>query len=336
MKRKKASMQTIADRLGISKVSVSKALGNQPGIGDELRRKVFEVAQEVGYVADKRAGTKSTGRFSFLVPKRFFLENENFYTTIYYYLNRMCMEQSLSLSLHVVNAGEEKSLKIPSLVSKDATDGIFLAGEIDEPYLYSLANLQIPMVSVDFYKPHLVTDCILTDNFFIGYSATMYLIERGHRHIGFVGNPRFQVGITDRFFGYRKALATNGLDFVPEWNIVNNDPATGQYSLENPLPSNLPGAFVCHCDMAAYFLIKQLQLVGKNVPRDVSLVSFDNTEISRISIPPLTTYDIDKRQFAEKALKRMQERIARPDDPPHRIYIETRLLERDSVAQSLS
>ena len=331
MADRKPSMQMIADRLGISKVSVSKAIGNQPGISADLRRKVLDLAQEIGYIKDKRNQTHSTGRFAILVPKRFFIETENFYTTIYYYLNRSCMEQSLTLSLHVLNAAEEKSLTVPSSLTRLSTDGIFLAGEIDEPYLFALANLNIPMVAVDFYKPHLVTDCVLTDNFYLGYAATMHLIEMGHRQIGFVGDPRNQMGITDRFFGYQKALSTSGLELRPSWNIVNNDTSTGLYTLDVALPSDLPTAFVCHCDMAAYFLLQKLQMIGKSVPRDVSLISFDNTEISRVCSPQLTTYDIDKRQFAERALHAMQQRIEAPDDPPHRIYIETKRVDRDSI-----
>ena len=331
MKNKKISMQVIADKLGITKVSVSKVLNNQPGVGDELRRKVIETAQELGYLNDKKSTADRLNRFAFIVPKRFFLENENFYTTIYYYLNKECLANKIDLSLFVINLSEEKKLLIPPSLNKDNYDGVFLGGEIDEAYLFALANLNIPTVSIDFYKPNMNIDCILTDNFYISYSATTYLLENGHRKVGFVGDPRQTSSIMDRFFGFQKALAQYNLPYSDAWNIVNNDPATGLYYLDFELPSDLPSAFICHCDMAAYFLMQKLQSKGFIIPEDISIVSFDNTEMSKICNPPLTTIEINKKEFAIKAFQQMLERIEHKDLPPQRIYIHTEMIKRNSV-----
>ena len=97
----KVTMQMIADKLGVTKVSVSKALNNQPGISDKLRTEINKAALELGYnkhMIHKRA----SNNFAFVVPKRFFLENENFYTTIYYYLNKQCQKTGQILSNIVV------------------------------------------------------------------------------------------------------------------------------------------------------------------------------------------------------------------------------------------
>lgn len=331
MKNNKVTMQNIADKLGITKVSVSKALNNQPGISDELKKKILEVANDLGYFNEKKNQSTKMDKFAFLVPKRFFLENENFYTTIYYYLNKECLQKNITLSLFVVNSEEEKNLSIPPMLNKENFDGLFLAGEIDEAYLHAVANINLPMVSIDFYKPHMQIDCIITDNFYISYSATIYLIENGHTKIGFIGNPKQTSSIMDRFFGYQKALSTYNLKYLEQWNITNNDPLTGYYFLDFELPSNLPTAFVCHCDMAAYFLLQKLQGAGLSVPDDVSLISFDNTEMSKFCNPPLTTIDINKREFATKGFEQMITRIQNPDLSPQRIYINTETIIRGSV-----
>lgn len=331
MKSSKVTMQNIADKLGISKVSVSKAIRNQPDIGEDLKRKILQTANEMGYFNERQSLVSKIERFAFLVPKRFFLENENFYTTIYYYLNKKCLNNNLNLSLFVINSAEEKDLTIPAALNNLNIGGLLLAGEIDEAYLFALSNLNIPMLSIDFYKPHLQIDCILTDNFYISYSATTHLIDKGHRKIGFVGNPKQTSSIMDRYFGFQKALAFNNLSFSEDWNIINNDPISGRYTLDFSLPEELPTAFVCHCDMAAYFLIQKLLGMGLNVPDDVSIVSFDNTEISRTCSPKLTTVDINKKDFAYMAFDQMMKRVQCPELPPQRIFINAEFIERQSV-----
>ncbi len=327
---RKPSMQMIADRLGVSKVSVSKVLNNQDGISAELRRQVLQVANELGYISSRQAAAE-TYRLAFLVPKHYFLlENERFYTTIYYYFNRECISRQFPLSLFVISKNEEENLILQPSLTKDNFDGLILAGEMNGAYLKALMDLRIPAVTVDFYKQHLVTDCILTDNFYISYSATNYLIDMGHKDIGFVGDPKETSSVTDRFFGYRKALLTADLPYRSEWNILNNDPVGG-YTSDIILPEVLPTAFMCHCDMSAYYLIKTLKKSGLRIPEDISVISFDNTELSQNSEPALTTVDIDKREFARKALEKIILRAQDPLKPAERIFVSSQLVHRDSV-----
>ncbi len=326
----KVTMQMIADRIGISKVSVSKALNGQPGISPGLRRKIQETALEMGYTRQGENGQKRR-KLAFVVPKRFFLKNENFYTTIYYYLNRKCQISGQALSNFVVDNEEEKDLAVPALLSAGVFEGIFIAGEIDEKYLNALVRLGIPIVLIDFYKASVNLDCIISDNFYLGYCATVRLLENGHRKIGFVGDTRETASIMDRYYGYCKALRQSGLPVDDRWHIVNNDPRTGVYSLDLALPEELPTAFVCHCDMAAHFLMQSLAKAGLSVPRDVSLVSFDNTDLSRFTAPKLSTFNIDRRKIALEAFNRMMGRLADRGGEPQRIYVDGSFISRESI-----
>ena len=331
MKNDKVTMQIIADRLGITKVSVSKALNGQPGISDRLRGEIVKTALELGYDRKNLQGRQKSRNLAFVVPKRFFLENENFYTTIYYYLNKRCQAAGQILSNFVVNSREESGMEIPHILKNGLFDGIFVAGEIDDGYLRRLTELQIPVVLIDFYKAMMNLDCVITDNFYLGYCAANYLIENGHRGIGFVGDVRETASIMDRYYGYRKALDLNRLPVNESWHLVNNDPRTGVYTLDYVLPDPMPTAFVCHCDMAAYFLMQSLAKAGFSVPGDVSVISFDNTDLSCGTSPKLSTFDIDRMEIADKAFDRMMLRVENEEAGPQRIYISNRFIERESV-----
>ncbi|TVX98250.1 substrate-binding domain-containing protein [Cohnella terricola] len=333
MQSGKVTLDTIASLLGITKVSVSKALNNQPGVSEELRKKIVQAAGELGYIHKNAAKlSKSVSKLGIIVPKRFFLDTDNFYTKIYYYMNQECTQRDISLSIYLLDPEQEQNGSLPLSLAQDLSElnGLFIAGEVSDAYVEMLAGYPFPVVAIDFYKSDIALDCIIPDNFQSGYAVTKYLVDRGHREIGFVGNPRYTTSVMDRYCGYLKALNTYGLEPNREWLLVNNDD-NGSYSVDFELPGKLPTAFVCHCDMAAYKLLLKLQAEGISVPDQVSLISFDNTDLSRTVVPALTSVNIGKEDFAIEAVARMLLCIKHPDTPPKNIYLQSKIIERDSV-----
>jgi LacI family transcriptional regulator len=331
MNKKKVTMQDIADYLGITKVTVSKALNDQPGVSNDLKMHILEVSNTLGY--SKKGNLKEVNeekQLVFLISKRFFLESDNFYSQIYYYLNKECIKKNINLSLFILSSYDEENLVLPFSSRKNNFDGLFLAGEFNSQYLDSIVKLDIPVIAIDFYNDSIRTDCVISDNFYASYLATMYLIEKGHKNIGFVGDPNYTSSVLDRFYGYLKAIRQNGLEYNEKWNIINND-LNGSYILDYSLPETLPTAFLCHCDMAAWNILQKLKIQGISVPEQISLVSFDNTELSKNCNPPLTTINISKQEFAHKSLNQLLWRINNRSSEPQRIYLNTQLIERDSV-----
>jgi len=211
----KVTMQDIADRLNITKVSVSKALNNKAGVGDTLRSRILETAEDMGYMIRKPLDINKA--FGFFVSKRFFLETDKFYNVIFYYLNKLVMEKGGQLIPFAVE-NEESEITL-----FDHIDGIYIAGELSEHYIKSLRRTCKPVVAIDFYKTYLDVDYVLVDNFYLGYCAARYLIDKGHCDIGFVGNINQTSSINDRYFGYLKALQNAGLTAHQKWVIANDD-----------------------------------------------------------------------------------------------------------------
>jgi len=329
---KKATMQDIADALGITKVSVSKAINNQPGIGNELRHKVLLTAKELGYAKKSRASATNAYRFAFVCPKRFFLEDDTFYTTIYYYINKTCTEQGHEISCYVINSTRETDLTIPEKLMTEHYDGIFIAGEFRHDYLQRLMRLPGAQIAIDFYLPEQNIDCVISDNYHLGQRVTDHLIQKGHTDIGFVGDYKATSSICDRYFGYEKALKLKGFPVRSEWQINNSDPLTGQYIINFPLPDPLPTAFICHCDKAAFTLMQRLDSIGIRVPQEVSIISFDNTNLCDLVLPHLSSVHFDRRQIAEYSMQSMLARIHNPKAANNYLYSKGTLIERDSVA----
>lgn len=328
---KKVTMQDIADKVGVTKVSVSKAINNQPGIGENLREQILKTAKQMGYIKVKHAGEGKDYNLALVCAKRFFLEDETFYTTIYYYINKRCAEKGFSLSCFVINDREELSGQLPPQLLTEAFDGVFIAGEFCKEFLLRLDNIGGAKIAIDFYSPDFNMDSIVVDNYYTGLTVTNYLIHKGHSRIGFVGNIQDTSSICDRYFGYLKALMLNNLPVRDDWHIANNDYLTGFYSSNSPLPGDLPTAFICHCDKAALILSQQLRSRGVRVPEDVSIISFDNTSICNLLNPKLTSVEIDRKQIAYCSVDQMIHRIQHPGALPQKIYLGSELIERDSV-----
>jgi LacI family transcriptional regulator len=331
----KVTLDTIANMLGVTKVTVSKALNNQPGVSDELKKRIIQTSLEVGYTTKNAAKlAKTVSKLGILVPKRFFLDTDNFYTKIYYYMNQECAKRDISLLLYILNPDQEQNNCIPLSLDQDQSDlnGLFIVGEVSEKYVNTLISYRFPVIAIDFYKPELLLDCIVSDNFQSGYTVTKHLIDKGHVNIGFVGNPYYTTSIMDRYCGYIKALTTYQLELNKNWHIVNND-ENGSYLIDFSLPLQLPTAFVCHCDLAAYKLLLKLQGEGISVPNQVSIISFDNTDLSQTVFPALTSMNISKHDFAMEAVNLMLWRIKHNGEQSKNIYLKSRLIERDSVSQ---
>lgn len=331
MSNKKITMQDIANILGITKVSVSKAINDKSGISDDLRKKILETANKMNYIKPETNHSKSSIKtYVFVAPRRCFMENEQFYSTIYFKLNEYCNDNGVTLVLALVDNANEENGILPAILTERKFDGCFVEGEMSTPFQKVLATIEMPMVTIDYYSQYLNADCVITDNYNIGYVATEYLISNGHRDIGFIGAFGMTASITDRIFGYRRALVMNGIEYRDDWMIQNIDSLTNTYTIEFDLPEKMPTAFVCHCDFAAYILIKRLLIEGIRVPDDISVVAIDNTYLAQTCNPPLTAVDISIELFVSKSFEAMSNLVNNPQKQPERIYINTHLIERSS------
>lgn len=164
---------------------------------------------------------------------------------------------------------------------------------------------------------------------------TTYLYEMGHREIGFVGNVLFTDSITDRYFGYVKALYERGIQVNPQWVLNDRDPETGRSDkgFEIVLPEKMPTAFVCNNDGAAAMLVRTLENNGYKVPEDVSVVGYDNYLAPGLCDVGITTYEVDMKEMAKRAVKNMIRKISGDHYRQGMYIVNGRVVYKDSVAR---
>ena len=157
----------------------------------------------------------------------------------------------------------------------------------------------------------------------------------GHRKIAYVGTLLATESITDRYFGYRKALLEHGLEFREEWLIDDRYIETGKIDVVNmlKLPKDMPTAFVCNCDLTASMLIKKLEEEGYRIPQDISVVGFDNYLYPGLSDVKITTYEVDIKEMARRAIHNIVKKISNESYKPGVTVVEGRLVCKESVAR---
>ena len=159
---------------------------------------------------------------------------------------------------------------------------------------------------------------------------TNYLINAGHRNIGFLGTITSTSSIQDRYLGYYKALLEKGIPLRSEWVIDDRGPEGTSYP-HFDLPVQKPTAFVCNCDEAAYCLLNQLRSEGYVVPDDISIVGYDNHIYSTISNPRITTIDVESKRMSYEAVETIIKKIRDKNYSRGRTLVTGKLIIRDSV-----
>lgn len=317
-------MQTIARKLGVSTVTVHKALNNQHGVSEKTRNEIVKLACEMGYKMPEKQNTRC---FIYLIHKNFILrQDEQFYSEIYHHLNMECLKCGATLELVVHDSPATTFGTLKSIDADRGIAGIFVSGQLTQDMLTGLQKLQHAVVCIDFYSSDYPFDYIYVDNYYASYSLTKYLIKKGHTRIGFVGDIGFSNSIADRYYGYLRALNKYRIPH-DETLHVNANIEHVPYDLDY---NNLPTAFVCHCDRAAAALYKMLSARGFEIPRDISVISFDNTAVCEKLSPRLTSFGIEKIKYASMALNAMLDRLDKRDEVNY-TKLNLTLYERDSV-----
>lgn len=324
-------MKDIANELGVSTVTVSKALSDKDGVSGEVRELVKRKAKELGYRYNALGKSMREGKnynIGIIIAEQFMHESA-FYSKIFQALIKEMMRFDYFGILEIISGHDERRCVMPNILRNNKVDGIILLGQMHRDYIKVIDSTGIPYVFLDFTDDAFNVDTIISDNVYGSYEITKYLISQGHREIGFIGNQLATSSITDRYLGYYKAMLEHKLSIKEEW-VINDRDEEGNF-IDLALPKDLPTAFVCNCDKIAYELILLLKKKNIVVPEDVSVVGYDNYIFATLSDPQITTVEVNVEAMSEMAVDSIIRRFTSPSIESSRKIISGRIIIRDSV-----
>lgn len=339
---KAVKMADIAKVMGVSTVTVSKALSDQKGVSEELRVKIKEKAQEMGYKTAsaryrERSGSNRSYTFGVIVSDRFLAKYESFYWNLYQEVATAAVQKGCFTMLEVLKADDEERLVMPRLLGERRAEGLIIIGRLQETYMERLMEqVDIPFILLDFTDRNGIYDAVISNSYMGMYRMTNYLFDMGHREIGFVGNVFFTGSITDRFFGYLKSLAEHGVELKREWVLQDRNQQTGRSDVGFAwkLPQKMPSAFVCNNDVAAAALVEHLQQQGYRVPQDISVVGYDNYQPPGLCDVRITTYEVDMSGMAEQTVQNLISKLSGESYKQGVTIVDGRIIYKESVKEA--
>ncbi len=208
-----------------------------------------------------------------------------------------------------------------------------MVGVYHDDFVLKLINIEIPMVLLDYYIPTEDIPTVLIDNADGVLKACKYLTSLGHRRIAYLSRDSMETSAHERLYGYQRAQEMFGFD--PEPGLIVKDcksridegfRAMGLILERKPLPT----AVVAYNDVIAAGAMDAIKQQGLSIPRDMSVIGFDDIGLASEVNPALTTIHVPKKTMGRMAVQRLLQIIKEQDEPVKKLLIPTHLVIRAS------
>ena len=334
------TIKDVAALAGVSPSTVSRTCKNNPSISEETKEKVRRAMAELGYEPNFQASnlaSQNSRTIGIILPVSAREAYENaFYLKVIRGISQYCNQRQYTNTVITGQDEDEVLQAVRSMVRSGQVDGfIMLYSKQNDPIADFLYNEGLLFVLIGkAYQFSSQTIYIDNDNLMAGQEATEYLYQLGHRRIAYLGNDSSLLFSSDRRAGYQTTLLHHNLPIRNDYcvevpSILDQGPALIQELLQK---EDRPTAIVVSDDLLALSLERVCLEMGLSIPKDISIITFNNSLFTQMTSPPLTAIDINSFQLGTEAAAQMINHIENPDLLATKIIVPHFLVERDSCA----
>ena len=362
----KVTIQDIADALGLSRNTVSKAINNTGILAENTRERILRKAVEMGYKqfsyinisetggarlalteGEKQIPAEQRGVISMLTAHMF--DSSHFASPMLDVMQRKLSEHGYSFMIHRVTEDLIRKKQLPPSVNTDLTIALLCIEVFDMEYARYLCSLGIPTLFVDApadsLREKLNTDILIMDNRVSVVSFVCNMISRGLTKIGYIGDITHCRSFYERYLAMQDGLMIAGQSPDERYSIWQNPDGKAYHDaqlyrsfLTDALKNmkELPDIFLCANDFVAIDTLAAFDAVGIRVPEDVFLCGFDDSPESRVLTPRLSTIHIHSHAMGLAAVNLLLSRTSQPDLNFRTVVTETSLILRESTGDGRS
>lgn len=309
IREKEVTIYDLARKLNISIATVSRALKDDPVVSKKTKKKIADLAEEMGYRSNhfaRNLRNQRTNTIGVIVPRL----NSYFMSTVIAGIESVANKEGYNLIISQSSESFEKEMASAKTMFNNRVDGLLVSLAYDTEDLThfdSFFKRKIPLIFFDRVVEHENCTNILIDNRKAAYEATAHLIKQGCKKIVHItATPKRNVYV-DRLQGYKQALADNDISFQDDYVIISNLSqeagvvAADQILKMDPLPD---AVFVANdnCAVGCMLAIKQ---AGIKIPQDMAFVGFNNDPVSKVIEPNLTTINYPGYEMGEVAARNL-------------------------------
>lgn len=334
------TLKDVAALAGVSPSTVSRTCKDNPSISEETKERVRRAMAQLGYdpggLSQSASPQWETSRSIGIIlpPSQKEVYENSFYLETIRGISQFCSHRQY-MNTVITGQNETELLKvIQSLVRTGQVDSfIILYSRQKDPvidYLYNEGLLYVLIGKAYQYANQ--TIYIDNDNLLASQEATEYLIRLGHKSIAYLGNDSSLMFSADRKAGYQTALALHQLPLRPDHcleiaSVSRDDGSSLRAMLQSP---DRPTAMVVSDDILAVSLERACLEVGLSIPKDLSIISFNNSLLARLTSPQLTSIDVNSCQLGIEAASQIINHMENPNLMATKIIVPHHLIERDS------
>ena len=332
--RKTVTALDVANFAGVSIATVSRVFNKSDNVSDEMRNKVLNAINILGY-RPSRTAQRLRARRSLVIGLIISDIQNPFFTSVVRGIEDVAHQKEYSVILCNSDEDPEKErLYIDVMRSEEVAGVIITSASQATEYIERFIVSGIPVVAMDRSIKHHQIDSVSVENTEGAYQAVSYLIEKGHRQIGFIGLPLELTPGKERQDGYINAMRDHGLELNSDLMCVGDARQESGFKCTNELIDiGIP--------MTAIFSSNNLMTLGAlgaimgkglSIPEDISLIGFDDMPWAPYMCPPLTAVAQPTYELGRRAAELLMRRIANPEEVRESVRLKTRLMIRDSVA----
>ena len=332
-----ATMKDIANKTGLGLATISKYL-NGGSVREKNRLAIEKAIAELDFTVNEFARSLKTSKsktIGVLIPE---LSNV-FITSVITVLEDILRQNGYGIIVCDSRTDEERQKDAIEFLLSKMVDGIVMmpVGN-DIKCLKPALDKKLPVVLVDRTIPSLENQVgeVMVDSRGIARECTLCFLERGHRKIGMIAGPREISTSLGRLSGYRSALEKAGVPYEEKLVVYGGYTMEGGHEAMNTLLDRNPeltGVFVSNYEMTVGAMLA-LNERGLQIPRELSLIGFDNFELARVVKPRLTIAEQPIEEIGRKAAQLLLEQL-QEKKPPRRVVLDARLRLGDSVRRIL-
>lgn len=306
---REVTIYDIARELNISATTVSRGLQDHPTISKKTKKKIFDLAERLGYRSNHFARSlrnQKTNTFGIIVPRL----NSHFMSSVIAGIENAANEQGYSLLIAQSSESAVKEASSVRTMFDSRVDGLLVSLAVDTADLSHFDHFfkkNIPVVFFDRVMQHENSVNILIDNRQAAYNATRHLIEQGCRKIMHITAPTLQNVYKDRLKGYKEALSEHKIRFREEYVAITNlsQEAGAEVAKTILKMKPLPDGVFAANDSCAVGCMLALKEQGIRIPQDIAFVGFNNDPVTKVIEPHLTTINYSGYEMGQIAARHL-------------------------------
>jgi DNA-binding LacI/PurR family transcriptional regulator len=329
------SLREIAKRAGVSVATASRTINGAPNVAPSLARRVREVIEQVGYYPNSHARALVSGRsrsFGLVVLETI----SPFFPNLVQTFEDLGIEHNYEIwATSIARNPQRLELAARRMIERRVDGVAILTFQNESALIEVFGSRSVPIVAVDLDSPGPLIKTVHIDYKHGVRQAVQHLAALGHVQIAFIGGPAHLKTSMMRKLAFQECMKEIDLKISPKLLVEGDHTIEGGVKALAALArlQNRPSAVICSNDMTAIGAMRQAFVLGLDIPRDLSIVGFDDILLAQFMTPPLTTVQVPQNEIAKMAFRALRDLVEFQEKCSREVYsIKTNLVLRRTTA----